>query len=232
MKCKYPKYEQLLWIKMNDRGVTLEAIWAFSAPRHGNQFSLTITKFLMLHKWLTTNCFVRLGNRAWKQILGIPMGFCCSPLWCNLYLLSYEIRFIQRLVRLGKTYLMSKFKFAFRYIDDLGWLNVGDARIFLDPAQPRNLDNPLWIYPLDIIEIKPEVSQFSQESPKHGIIAHFIVHVYEETSGQYIMRKFYKIRDLPFTYTQFIMFKSNRPIKQAYNVIISQTVLILYLSVV
>jgi hypothetical protein len=35
-------------------------------------------------KWLTTNCFVRLGDRVWKQILGIPMRFSCSPLWCNL----------------------------------------------------------------------------------------------------------------------------------------------------
>jgi hypothetical protein len=57
-----------------------------------------------------------------------------------------------------------------------------------------------------------------------------LVHVKEETSGQYIMQKFDKRRDLPFKYTQFIKFKSNRPVKQAYNVIISQTILILYLS--
>ena len=138
------------------------------------------------------------------------MDFSCSPLWCNLYLLSYEIKFIQRLARLRKTYIMSKFKFSFRYIDDLCWLNLRDARIFLDPKQPRIPDNPFWIYPLHIIEIKLEVFQFSQVSPKHGIIAHFMnlsIHVYEETSGQYIMRKFDKRRDLPFTYTQFIMFK-------------------------
>ena len=233
MKRKFPKYEQLLKVKINDKGITLRAIWAPSAPRHGNWLSLTITKFLMLHKWLTTNCFVRLRDRVWKQILGIPMGFSCSPLWCNLYLLLYEIKFIQRLVRLRKADIMSKFKFAFRYVDDLCWLNVGDAGIFLDPTQPRVPDNPFWIYPLDIIEIKPEVSQFSQISPKNSIVAHFMnafIHACEETSGQYVMRKFHKRRDLPFTYTQFIMFKSNRPIKQAYNVVISQTVPILYLS--
>ena len=233
MKRKFPNSEQCLWVKINDKGITIKAVWASSIPKHGNWVQLPITKFLTLHKWLTTNCFVRLGDRIWKQILGIPMGFSCSPLWCNLYLLSYEIKFIQRLARLGKADMMTKFQFAFRYIDDLCWLNVGNAEIFLDPQQPRTPDNPFWIYPLDIIEIKTEVSQFSQIAPKHGIIAHFmnvLIHVDEETSGKYTMQKFDKRRDLPFKYTQFIMFKSNRPVKQAYNVVISQTVPILYLS--
>jgi hypothetical protein len=137
MKHKFPKSEQLLWIKTNAKGINLRAVWVSSTLKHGNWFPLTITKFLMLHKWPTTNCFERLGDRIWIQILGIPMGFSCSPLWCNLYLLSYEIRFIQRLARLGKTYLMNKFKFAFMYIDDLCWLNVGDAGLFLDPTQPK-----------------------------------------------------------------------------------------------
>ena len=233
MKCKFPNSEQFLWVKTNAKGITLKAVWASSIPKHGNWIQIPITQFLMLHKWLTTNCFVRLGDRIWKQILGIPMGFSCSPLWCNLYLLSYEIKFIQRLVRLGRAYLMTKFQFAFRYIDDLCWLNVGDARLFLDPEQPRTMDNPFWIYPLDIIEIKTEVSQFSQISPKHGTLAHFmnvLIHVDEETSGKYIMRKFDKQRELPIKYTQFMMFKSNKPVKQAYNVVIAQTVPILYLS--
>ena len=33
-----------------------------------------------------------------------------------------------------------------------------------------------------------------------------------------------------FSYTQYIKFNSNRPVKQAYNIIISQTIPILYLS--
>lgn len=53
---------------------------------------------------------------------------------------------------------MSKFQNAFRYINDLCQLNVGKAKVFLDPLQPRFSDNPYWIYPLDIIEIKVEVS--------------------------------------------------------------------------
>ena len=233
MRRKHPNSEQLLWIKINDKGVTTKAIWTSTCPKFGNWFPIPISKFLQIHKWLTTNCYVRLGDRIWKQILGIPMGFSCSPLWCNLYLLSYEIKFIQRLARLGRNDIMSKFKYAFRYIDDLCWLNVGKADTFLDQSQPRNMDNPFWIYPLDIIEIKTEVSQFSESSPQFGVKAHFmnvLISITEEQSGTFLMQKFDKCRELPFKYSQFIKFKSNRPVKQAYNVVISQTVPILYLS--
>jgi hypothetical protein len=233
MRRKHPRSEQFLWIKINDKGITTKAVWASTCPRHGEWFPIPITKFLQIHKWLTTNCYVRLGDQVWKQVLGIPMGFSCSPLWCNLYLLSYEIKFIQRLARLGQIEIMSKFKHAYRYIDDLCWLNVGNANIFLDPTQPRHMDNPFWIYPLDIIEIKTEVSQFSENHPQSGIKAHFmnvLITVTNENSGMFIMQKFDKRRELPFKYSQFIKFKSNRPVKQAYNVVISQTVPILYLS--
>lgn len=70
------------------------------------------------------------------------MDFSCSPLWCNLYLFSYEIKFIQRLVtRLDKIEIRSKFTYAFRYIDDLFWLNMSEANMFLDPLQPRIMDH-------------------------------------------------------------------------------------------
>lgn len=127
--------------------------------------------------------------------------------------MSYEIKFIQRLARLGQRTIMSKFKYVFWYIDDVCWLNVGVANIFLDPTQPRHRDNPLWIYPLDIIEIKTEV--FSKNHPHSGIIAHFmnvLIIITNEENAMFIMQKFDKQRELPFSYSQFIKFKSNRPV--------------------
>lgn len=64
--------------------------------------------------------------------------------------MSYEIKFIQRLAKLGRVDIMEKFQYAFRYIDDLCWINNGEAQIFLDPQQPRTSSNPFWIYPLHI----------------------------------------------------------------------------------
>lgn len=57
-----------------------------------------------------------------------------------------------------------------------------------------------------------------------------LVSISDENSGIFTMQKFDKRRDLPFAYTQYIKFNSNRPVKQAYNVIVSQTIPILYLS--
>ena len=232
-KHNHPRSEPKVWIKTNAMGVTTRVVWASTCPSYGKWLQISVSEFLMLHKWLTTNCYVRLGNRVWKQVLGIPMGFSCSPLWCNLYLMSYEIKFMQRLAKLGRVDIMEKFKHAFRYIDDLCWINNGNASIFLDPQQPRTSSNPFWIYPLHILEIKTEVSCFSKINPTFGIKAHFmnvLVSISNEDSGEFTLQKFDKRRELPFSYTQYIKFCSNRPIKQAYNVIVSQTIPILYLS--
>ena len=147
--------------------------------------------------------------------------------------MSYEIKFIQRLAKLGRTDIMARFSHAFRYIDDLCWINVGNAQLFLDPTQPRTMNNPYWIYPLHILEIKTEVSNFSLANPSYGVTAHFmnvLMSISNEDSGVFTLQKYDKRRELPFTYTQYIKFNSNRPVKQAYNVIVSQTVPILYLS--
>jgi hypothetical protein len=54
--------------------------------------------------------------------------------------------------------------------------------------------------------------------------------VSESMHGTYETCKYDKQRSLPFKYTQYIMYKSNRPIKQSYSILVSQTVPILYLS--
>jgi hypothetical protein len=93
------------------------------------------------------------------------MGFSYSPVWCNMYLLSYEIQFIQRLAKLGRRDLLWKFQTPFRYIHDLCLINVQNPRSFLSPEQPRHEDNPFWIYPLNILEIKEETVGFSKSDP-------------------------------------------------------------------
>ena len=233
LKNKHPRSEPSIWFKVNSKGVTTKVVWASTCPSYGKWLQMSVSKFLTLHKWLTTNCHVRLGNRVWKQVLGIPMGFSCSPLWCNLYLMSYEIKFIQRVAKLGRVDILGIFLHAYRYIDDLCWINSGNAQTFLDPQQPRTSSNPFWIYPLHILEIRMEVSCFSTINPTHGLKAHFInvlLSISNEESGMFRIQKFDKWRDLPFLYTQYIKLCSNRPVKQAYNIIISQTVPILYLS--
>lgn len=104
----------------------------------------------------------------------------------------------------------------------------------MSPLQPRTPENPLWIYPLQVLEIKCEITKFSEQEPRLGVAAHFMnLHMtIREQSDQdnFLFSKFDKRRELPFNYTQYIVFHSNRPVKQSYSIVVSQTVSILYLS--
>jgi len=73
----------------------------------------------------------------------IPMDFASSPLWYNIYLLHYETQFIRRLAKLNCPDLMARFKFVYRYIDDLCLINNGMATSFLSPHQERVENNPI-----------------------------------------------------------------------------------------
>lgn len=232
-RSKYPRSSPQIWIRVDSSGNAAHAAWGTCHPSYGDCFALLEDRLILLHTWLMNHCFVGLGDRVWKQSLGIPMGFSCSPLWCNLYVLHYEINFILRLGRLGMVHLLKRFKHAFRYIDDLCWINNGNALEFLSPSQIRTPDNPFWIYPLDVLEIKCEVSDFAKDAPERGIKAHFMnleISIDENQPGLYQTAKFDKRRALPFKFTQYIRFRSNRPIRQSYSIPVSQTVPILYLS--
>jgi len=104
---------------------------------------------------------------------------------------------------------------------------------FLSPSQARTKENPYWIFPLDVLEIKVEVSRFSSTEPSRGIMTNFMnieIAIMDVQSGAYRIQKYDKRRELPFTYTQYIRFNSNRLIKQSYNIAVSQIVPILYIS--
>jgi len=103
----------------------------------------------------------------------------------------------------------------------------------LDPNQPRIPNNPFWIYPLDVLEIKCEITTYAKDALFRGIHAHFMnleLYIKDDNSGLYRTTKFDKRRNLPFRYSQYIQFRSNRPIRQSYSIAISQTVPVLYLS--
>ena len=64
-------------------------------------------------------------------------------------------------------------------------------------------------------------SQLSIKCPQSGIKAHFmnvLLTVTNEDDGMFIMQKDDKRRELPFNYSQFIKFKSNRPVKHAFTI--------------
>lgn len=57
-----------------------------------------------------------------------------------------------------------------------------------------------------------------------------LMSISNEDKGEFTLQKFDKRGRLPFSYTQYIKFSSNKLVKQTCNVIVSQIVSILYLS--
>ena len=50
-------------------------------------------------KFLIDNIFVQLGGRLFRQVIGIPMGTNCAPLLADLFLYSYENKFLEIMIR-------------------------------------------------------------------------------------------------------------------------------------
>ena len=174
-RIEHPRSDQNLWVRFDEGKMTASSTrWASKSPNGDIWVEISEERLVSLNKWLSSNCYVTLGDRVWRQSSGIPMGFSCSPLWCNLYFLYYETSFISRLATLGRTDLMRRFRYSFRYIDDLCILNNGDILQFMDPNAERVASNPFWIYPLGIVEIKSEIDKFSTLFPQRGTSAHFI----------------------------------------------------------
>jgi hypothetical protein len=71
---------------------------------------------------LIDNIFVSFGER-FQQVVGIPMGTNFAPLLPDLFVCSYELEFLQNLVKDKKIHEARAFNFTYRYIDDVLSIN-------------------------------------------------------------------------------------------------------------
>jgi hypothetical protein len=96
---------------------------------------------LPAHTCLIDNIFVSFGGTLFQQVVGIPMGTNCAPLLVDLFVYSYELEFLQKLVKDKKIHEARAFNFTYRYIDDVLSMHMGihsfrcqDRRLYPDPA--------------------------------------------------------------------------------------------------
>ena len=64
------------------------------------------------------NIFIQVGNKTFRQCIGIPMGTDCAPLLANLFLFHYEYNFMRGLIKTNIN-LAKRFSTTVRYIDNL-----------------------------------------------------------------------------------------------------------------
>ena len=98
------------------------AYWSDTPSKVCSRYSLTEEKLMELVEYLIDNVFVSVGNRVYKQCVGIPMGTDCAPLLANLFLFYYEYRYMKSLIS-SNISLAKRYTHTMRYIDDLLALN-------------------------------------------------------------------------------------------------------------
>src|ERR1700722_20499910 len=80
------------------------------------------------------------GDKIYQQVIGIPMGTDCAPFLANLFLFSYEFRFMNNQLKARNYEKLRKFTRCCRYIDDLLVIN-----------NDNNMDNyKNLIYPAEL----------------------------------------------------------------------------------
>ncbi|GBG77789.1 hypothetical protein CBR_g25720 [Chara braunii] len=175
--------------------------------------------------WCLDHSLVQVGACVWKQVLGIPMGVACSPIWCDIYFFKYEYHAMMRLLTSDNKHLVPQFDNTYRYVDDLCSLNNNSIHDFFRADCDQTTD-PIWIYPREFIEMKETTEVRDEEN--QGIVANFLNMTLSVSSthlGHFSTMKHDEKKGLNFSPTRFMEFNSNRSIAQSLQIITVQVVL-------
>ena len=151
---------------------------------------------------LLENIYISFNNKVYRQKIGIPIGSDCAQELANLYLLSYELEYVDKLLDVGHE--DSKYvKYNSRYIDDLISLNdMGYMeRIYQD------------IYPIEM-----KLNQTNNTSTN----ANYLDINIQVIDGKYVTKIYDKRRDYNFKIVSLPHMSSNVPLGPTYGVFISQ----------
>ena len=167
-------------------------------------FSVNCDELKDMIKYLIENIFFTFGDTVFRQTIGIPMGTDCAPFLANLFLYSYEFKYMEKLCRQQYS-LARKLSFTFRYIDDLITLNSDDE---FD-------SNRKYIYPESLKLNKENATDTS------ATFLDLEITVVNKT----FKTKLYDKRDaFNFEIVNFPNLSGNIPSKTSYGVFISQLI--------
>ena len=156
-------------------------------------------------EFLVDKIFVVFGGKVFQQIVSIPIDTNYAPLLDDIFLYSYDAKFIQSLPPAWKKQLSSQFNFTYRYIDGVLWINYPDFESYLRQMYPAE------------IEIKDTTeTKFS--------VSYLILLLSIGRDGQLRTSLFDKRDHLIFHITNLIFLSSNIPSSPAYGVFILQLI--------
>jgi hypothetical protein len=144
------------------------------------------------------------GDSMFKQVIGIPMGTDCAPFLANLYLFSYEYKWLTKKFEQKEFDVLDKFKCCFRYIDDLLCINNDQL---MDQVMSE-------IYP-------KELALTTDEAVQH---AEYLDLDLEIRNGKIHSKLFDKRDAFGFSIVNFPDLSGNIPAKHSYGVFASQLI--------
>ena len=165
--------------------------------------SISMEALLYHIRFLIDNIYIKVGNKVFKQSIGIPMGTDCAPLLANLFLFFYEYSYIKNHLKTSQIFAVM-FRYTFRYIDDLLTIN--------NPTFEREIPN---IYPPQLVLKK------TTETADRTSYLDMYIHI---VGKKFFTSVFDKRDAFKFYIVNFPHLDSNIPTKPAYGVYISQLV--------
>ena len=177
-----------------------KAVWS---SHKDNAFTKDNIKLATKH--LIKECYFTVGNAVFVQTIGIPMGIDPAPFWANLYLYTFESRFMDDF-RKSDTAKARKFHGCARFIDDLVCLNDGGE--FRDSFRQ--------IYPNEL-ELKCE----HQIEQKHATFLDLDIKISDE---KFIYKLFDKRDGFSFSTVRMPDISSNIPSYIFYGTIMSEII--------
>ena len=179
------------------------AYWLDIPSRAFSKRSITEDKLVKYVEYLVDNIYVSIGNRVYRQCVGIPMGTDCAPLLANLFLFYYEYKYMKNLMK-NEIWVARKFNNTMRYIDDLLTLNNNRFECAIDDIYPPEL-------------------QLKKTTDCPTALSYLDVMITID-NGIYSTAVYDKRDNFNFNIVNFPYLSSNIPSKPAYGVYISQLV--------
>ena len=179
------------------------ACWSDTPSTASYKTSIREDSLIEMMEYLIDNIYIKVGNKVFRQEVGIPMGTDCAPLLANLFLFYYEYKYMKNLVKDNLQAAM-KFNGTMRYIDDLLTLNNRGFASKIPDIYPPELD-----------------LKKTTESPSTVSYLDILITI---NNGQYVTAVYDKRDSFNFSIVNFPYLSSNIPSKPAYGVYISQLV--------
>ena len=138
-------------------------------------------------------------------MVGVPMGTNCAPLLADLFLYSYENKFLDKLIKEGKRKLARKFNLSYYYINDLISFNNKKFKKFISDIYPTELT--------------------ISETTESTSVASYLDLLFTQDKSNNITTKLYDKRDaFGFYIVNFPFMSSNIPSAPVYGVYASQLI--------